>query len=247
MEYEVEREELANGKIIRIMQDAYYPNPMEGDMLEDMELVGTNKSYATADKGRHELLEYVMGMSADAAAGDIVADMFNMEYASDKGTWNNEDGETATLLAHCREYGVSPDEIARDWEGFAYFDANTQTGFIRRADGQLVSYSEDWVGMAFEAVKLKKDNAFAAKSYAGYSQGDYDDLILTAPKAVLKECWGVDTDAALESTLSAYCSWAIGDCYGFIIEDKDGDELDSCWGFVGDLDYCMKEARDAAK
>lgn len=33
-----------------------------------------------------------------------------------------------------------------------------------------------------------------------------------------------------------------GNCYGFIIEDKEGNHLDSCWGFLGDVKYCKNKA-----
>ena len=41
-----------------------------------------------------------------------------------------------------------------------------------------------------------------------------------------------------------------GNCWGYnmILYDADGDQLDddSCWGCLGDSDYCMEEAKDAA-
>lgn len=52
----------------------------------------------------------------------------------------------------------------------------------------------------------------------------------------------------LVDTFSSYLS---GECYGFVIErltlDEDGDvtsaeQLDSCWGFIGDINYCKDEA-----
>lgn len=52
----------------------------------------------------------------------------------------------------------------------------------------------------------------------------------------------------LVDTFSSYLS---DECYGFVIErltlDEDGDvtsaeQLDSCWGFIGDIDYCKDEA-----
>ena len=30
-----------------------------------------------------------------------------------------------------------------------------------------------------------------------------------------------------------YGSWANGECYGYIIKDRFGEEYDSCWGFIG--------------
>jgi hypothetical protein len=34
-----------------------------------------------------------------------------------------------------------------------------------------------------------------------------------------------------------------GECYGYIITDPDDEEIDSCWGFWGDSDYCLEKAR----
>lgn len=47
----------------------------------------------------------------------------------------------------------------------------------------------------------------------------------------------------LQSELKEFNSWVQGDCYGYIVKGADGEEVDSCWGFVGDSDYCMAEAK----
>lgn len=48
-------------------------------------------------------------------------------------------------------------------------------------------------------------------------------------------------------TCEVYTSWANGDVWGYVVEDEDGEHLDSCWGFIGDSDdeYMMGEARQA--
>lgn len=38
-----------------------------------------------------------------------------------------------------------------------------------------------------------------------------------------------------------------GNVWGFQIFDAEGEEVDSCWGFVGDSKYCFDEAMAAAK
>lgn len=43
-----------------------------------------------------------------------------------------------------------------------------------------------------------------------------------------------------------YGQWMNGECYGYVIEDEDGEQLDSCWGYIG-LDYAKEEANSAAK
>lgn len=50
----------------------------------------------------------------------------------------------------------------------------------------------------------------------------------------------------LESEVKVWSQYASGDVYGYIIEDEDGDELDSCWGCYG-LDYTTEQAAEAVK
>lgn len=60
----------------------------------------------------------------------------------------------------------------------------------------------------------------------------------------------------LKAEVETYSQFLAGECYGYVVErvtrDDDGDEtgteeLDSCWGFLGDVSYCMEEAKAAAK
>lgn len=37
----------------------------------------------------------------------------------------------------------------------------------------------------------------------------------------------------LIAEVDEYSEWAEGCCYGFVVHGKDGDEVDSCWGFIG--------------
>lgn len=42
----------------------------------------------------------------------------------------------------------------------------------------------------------------------------------------------IDEMSALEGFLEEYDAWLRGNCYGYIIKDKEGETLDSCWGFI---------------
>lgn len=61
---------------------------------------------------------------------------------------------------------------------------------------------------------------------------------------------GEESDEVLfeyaQNIASSYTSWTNGDCYGYIVKDTDGEELDSCWGFVG-RNTVEEEARSSAK
>lgn len=51
--------------------------------------------------------------------------------------------------------------------------------------------------------------------------------------------------ACLKSEVDEFSQWCNGECYGYIIENADGKELDSCWGHIG-YDCVREAAREAA-
>ena len=62
---------------------------------------------------------------------------------------------------------------------------------------------------------------------------------------VAKPAEHVEPKAMRDRCIALYEQWAQGDIWGFIIENSDGEELDSCWGFYGS-DDCEKQAKEAA-
>ncbi len=49
----------------------------------------------------------------------------------------------------------------------------------------------------------------------------------------------------LKQEVETYDQYLTGRVYGFVIEDKDGEHIDSCWGFYGDYEEgALKEAKD---
>lgn len=60
----------------------------------------------------------------------------------------------------------------------------------------------------------------------------------------------------LKGEVQTFSEYLGGHCYGYVVErlhlDEDGDtvsteELDACWGFIGDLSYVVQEATAAAE
>ncbi len=49
-----------------------------------------------------------------------------------------------------------------------------------------------------------------------------------------------------QSKVEEWNMYLSGDVWGFIIEDDDGNHLDSCWGFYG-REYCEREGAQALK
>lgn len=51
----------------------------------------------------------------------------------------------------------------------------------------------------------------------------------------------------LQSEVEEYDLYCRGECYGYTVTDPDGEELDdgALWGFLGDIKYCIDEAKSA--
>jgi hypothetical protein len=70
--------------------------------------------------------------------------------------------------------------------------------------------------------------------------------------ALKRSTWGADDDkltASAQIIAEAYTDWANGDCYGYVLYDAKGGEIDRCWDFVGRqaVDDAAKQAADDLK
>lgn len=135
------------------------------------------------------------------------------------------------------------DQDARDYatSGYSLSDARQElfATYLRgltpgRYNGRRVP--TDWLDALAALYTLAGAPAYRL-SRNGYCQGDYLlALIVYTPDFC--ELTGFDPKrqdaekdaAAMADQLAAYC---FGDCYGYSIEDADGETLDSCFGFLG--------------
>jgi len=53
-------------------------------------------------------------------------------------------------------------------------------------------------------------------------------------------------ESIIRSEVETYDQFLTGQVYGYVVETQDGDEVDSCWGFYGGLDYVRSEATSVA-
>jgi hypothetical protein len=54
-------------------------------------------------------------------------------------------------------------------------------------------------------------------------------------------------EEAIKGDVETYDQYLTNSVYGFQIEGQDGEVIDSCWGFFGELDYVRSEAKEAAE
>lgn len=51
----------------------------------------------------------------------------------------------------------------------------------------------------------------------------------------------------MQGEIKSIDDYLTGNVWGYRVLDADGEELDSCWGFVGDEEYCRSEGEAAAE
>lgn len=72
------------------------------------------------------------------------------------------------------------------------------------------------------------------------------NAIARLDRNVLDFEWSGDRAAAvryLDGILESLNSFYAGEVYGFVVDTPDEAQVDSCWGFVGDVDYVSDEMR----
>lgn len=85
----------------------------------------------------------------------------------------------------------------------------------------------------------------------GWDSGQVGYIYATAEH--MKKCYMVDeltddhremAEQDLKHQVAEFDLFLRGEIYGYVIEDADGDEIDSCWGFIGD-EYVREAAAEA--
>jgi hypothetical protein len=161
----------------------------------------------------------------------------------------------ADLLRPFRQSHVTPRQISRHWRAIAAalnLDADAADREARATQreygGGLTTIRRDQFEDALEGLHTADQLEAAAKlwrifgcealatSSTGYSQSDYAYLLLIAtPEWSTRVGAPRDTHARqLAAAAKLYGYWAWGDVYGYVIEDPDGEHVDSCWGFYTD-------------
>lgn len=129
------------------------------------------------------------------------------------------------------------------------------------------SYCEDWL-MEDDARVIEWFNKFnlvipvhayehggitisASGRRAGWDSFDSGQLgfVYVSHENIIKEYGSLDLERAREvlmGEVSEYDDYLNGRIYGYRIEDENGKELDSCWGLIGNYEYCLEEAKSAA-
>ena len=118
--------------------------------------------------------------------------------------------------------------------------------YLRKEEGAHVIrplYLYDHSGLR---IKIGDFHGLLPQGHAEFDSGQVGFIYVT--KKQIRNEFNVKriskkaTDKAnklLESEVSTYDDYLCGNIYGYEIEDKAGEELDSCWGFFGDYEKHM--------
>lgn len=82
----------------------------------------------------------------------------------------------------------------------------------------------------------------------GWDSGQVGWIFITHDE-ILRE-WTSDqekAEACLRAEVETYDQYLTGQVYGYVVEDDDGNHLDSCYGFFGEEEYCVGEAKASAE
>jgi hypothetical protein len=96
-------------------------------------------------------------------------------------------------------------------------------------------------------IYRRRDGDLFGNGEVDENDDECDGLIYCPVKDLSNE--GIDRDQAqlnLVDEISTFGQWIIGDVYGFVIEDENGEQVESCWGIYGQ-DEAIKEANSTAK
>ena len=183
-----------------------------------------------------------------------------MTYILDGECYLNDDGNLVTIGLDCDcesprewEYNMgtfytwmhnhmSPDD--NDFDGFD--DLGASFGITCDDNpGQFITKFNEKVGVCMPVYAIVHSGTVYHASWSNPFHDPWDSGfvgVIFATKERIRELRCVKRvtkkvrHAVVEELMSEvelYSEWAEGSCYGFTTYDKNGDEVDSCWGFIG--------------
>lgn len=159
-----------------------------------------------------------------------------------------------------------PNEGPRDWDNFGtmicfYRDYNLGDkhnmskeelkDLVQRKDViSLPLYLLDHSGLWIRTGKFACDPGGWDTSFIGWIYVDEAKIrqefnLLDPSKKIHKDVKDKAL-ALLEQEVETYNQYLTGNVWGFVIEDEEGEHIDSCWGFYGNYEEgALKEAKDS--
>lgn len=154
-----------------------------------------------------------------------------------------------TIEIHYDEWGESP----REWDNLGtmacynkrytlgddkqYEDAYALREYLEGGDAlylPIYMYDHGGIALSTNSFDCLWDSGLLGYIYVSRDKVKAEGL--TEEKAL----------AILKGEVDTYDDYVQGKVYGYKVFNDEGEELDSCWGFIGDMDHCEKEAESVA-
>jgi hypothetical protein len=179
---------------------------------------------------------------------------YTIEIVYDDNVREPRDGDCYGTLVFFKERGWTG---ADEYISSATIDPTTGE-YASDADsleGWKMFMYRHWPG-AFFVLPIARDSHGPQSRYWPVNWGDgYDGSIvgfLVYTEQHLSDWFGEDSEwpdedalwESMEGEMREFTDWANGNTWGYRILDVNGDEVESCWGFICDWDtYVLNEAR----
>lgn len=190
--------------------------------------------------------------------GNILKIVYD-EYAENPLTWTTPKERRATFVMAHRRYMFADEEDSRlfrkniDYandmdELFSYYIAENFLGYSYTRfplEDEDLNTIADWIDTYLVVLPVYMyDHGGITINTTGFScPWDSEQIgFIYAFKKDFKQ--GEDIKAYLEGVIKEVNYYIEGNVYGYIVEDKEGNQIDSCYGYYGDYKYILEEFKD---
>jgi hypothetical protein len=170
----------------------------------------------------------------------LTVNIYQDEDAQSPEEWGNDD---LYLLAWHRAFEVTRPGFKRPDDVLEYAnDDDCDDDRVIKASIRADYHVFPLTAYIHSGVALYLGNAALAHDPGGWDTSRVGIVLVSRAE------WG-DEDAARKAAVSLVEEWnqyLSGDVYGYVVQDEEGHEVESCWGFYG-IDAVKDEARGVAK
>lgn len=236
---------------LKIINDDMASSPREWDNLGKM--VCWHRRYNFGDKHDFDNHKEFLAdlVIKNLSAKDIIsyvkdgkAKGLTLEYNKSNREWElmlNEDYFKKPYSVHTAD---APLDMNSNWLAETILD-EMRTDDLLELAGQkaevraLFLYDHSIQSISMRSFVGRAQHAEWDSGQVGYVYVTHEDI--------KKEYGDVSTaniekaERLLESEVETYDHYIRGECYGFQLCNKKGEEIDSCWGFIGDFNDVKKE------
>lgn len=149
--------------------------------------------------------------------------------------WDN----LGTLICFHRRYGLGDEDRLRSSSFSGWDDLENYLRKERRASVILPVYMYDHSGIT---ISTKPFQCPWDSGQVGFIYATREEILKEYNAQRLTKKLRERVEAQLKAEIDTYDQYLRGDVWGFVIENEDGEHVDSCWGFFGE-DYCREEGQ----